>query len=71
MGGLELIPTLTALVARMSRSQATPALACVLKLDTCRSTQRKIVETCLDDTSRPVSRSVAGSSRSDADKSIL
>ena len=27
MGGLELIPTLTALVARMSRSQATPALA--------------------------------------------
>ena len=42
MGGLELIPTLTALVARMSRS--TPALAYALKPATCRS----ITEDCRD-----------------------
>ena len=70
MGGLELIPRLTALVASTSRSQATPALACLLQSQLLVDHQRKIVKTCLDDTSRPVSRSVRAS-MSEPDKGIL
>ena len=74
MCGLELLPKLTALVASIGRSHSNTGISvCPFSQSQLRYlsiNNEKIVKTCLDDTSRPVSRSVGRFER-EPDKGIL